>query len=362
MSYNPNTVPVVTREQVPLMPTRPSRARRWIRDGKATAFFKRGVFCVRLNVDPSALDVQPIALGIDPGSKKEGFTIKSAKHTFLNVQADAVTHVKDAIETRRNMRKVRRFRKTPCRPNRMNRARGGIPPSTKARWQWKLRIVHWLAKMFPIQAVVLEDISAGPKKGQRRWNASFGPLQVGKQWFQQQLHPLFDLRIKHGWETAELRTELGLRKSKAKMSETFSAHCVDSWVLANSWTGGHTQPDNTRLLCITPLRFHRRQLHKLQPAKGGTRKRYGSTLSHGFVRGSIIKHPKWGTCYVGGYQRGRISLHDLKTGKRLCRSAKPEEVKHVAYNTWRARHPPARGLLPALNDGASAPGVIQCIV
>ena len=47
-------VPVVDQYQQPLMPTTPSRACRWIASKKATPFWKRGVFCVRLNVEPSA--------------------------------------------------------------------------------------------------------------------------------------------------------------------------------------------------------------------------------------------------------------------------------------------------------------------
>ena len=43
-------VPVVDHQQHPLMPTTPARARRWIQNGKATPFWKQGVFCVRLNV------------------------------------------------------------------------------------------------------------------------------------------------------------------------------------------------------------------------------------------------------------------------------------------------------------------------
>ncbi|WP_414644361.1 RRXRR domain-containing protein [Allocoleopsis sp.] len=55
------------------MPTTPSRARRWIKSGKATPFWKKGVFCVRLNVEPSNTTRQLIAVGIDPGSKREAF-------------------------------------------------------------------------------------------------------------------------------------------------------------------------------------------------------------------------------------------------------------------------------------------------
>ncbi|MBE9166574.1 RRXRR domain-containing protein, partial [Pleurocapsales cyanobacterium LEGE 06147] len=42
-------VPVVDQNQVPLMPTTSARAKRWVKCGKATGFWKRGIFCVRLN-------------------------------------------------------------------------------------------------------------------------------------------------------------------------------------------------------------------------------------------------------------------------------------------------------------------------
>jgi len=208
---------------------------------------------------------QPVAVGIDPGSRKEGFTVKSEVRTFLNIQADAVTWVKDAVETRRNLRRSRRMRKTPCRQNRRNRARGGLAPSTRARWGAKLRIATWLSKLYPITGFVVEDVCAVTKKFQRKWNSSFSPLEVGKHWFYEQLAKIAQVETKEGWETKELRDALGLKKSTNKMAETFSAHCVDSWVLANGSTGGHTEPDNTRLMCLTPFRFHRRQLHVQNP-------------------------------------------------------------------------------------------------
>ena len=263
-------VPVVDRDQKPLMPTTPSRARRWIKSGKATPFWKKGVFCVRLNVEPSGRQTQPIAVGIDPGSKKEGWTVKSQAHTYLNIQADAVTWVKDHMEQRRQMRRIRRYRKTPCRQPRANRARGSIPPSTKARWQWKLRLASWLCKLFPISIFVVEDIKA-KTKGKRRWDVAFSPLEVGKQWFYQQLAKLGQVVTRSGWETKHLRDALGLKKTGKKTAEVFEAHCVDAWVLANSVVGGHLQPDNKRLLFVVPLRFHRRQLHRLQPSKQGKR-------------------------------------------------------------------------------------------
>ena len=329
-------VPVVDKNQKPLMPTTPSRARRWIAAGKATPFWKRGVFCVRLNRRPSLRKAQPIAVGIDPGSKREALTVKSAAHTFLNIQAHAVTWVKDAVETRRNMRRARRYRKTPCRANRRNRARGGLPPSTKARWQWKLRLCRWLAKMYPISRFVIEDVKA-VTKGQRRWDVSFSPLEVGKRWMYAELAKLAPVETRQGYETKELRDAAGLKKTHKKLAAVFSAHCVDSWVLANWWTGGHTKPDNTAMSLVRPLQFHRRQLHVMQPAKGGVRRSYGGTRSLGFKRGSLVKHTKHGLAYVGGYSASGISLHSLTGGAdggRLCRNAKTADLKFLTYATW----------------------------
>lgn len=339
-------VPVVDSNNRPLMPTTPSRARRWIKSGKATPFFRKGVFCVRLNVEPSNRNYQPVAVGIDPGSKREGFTVKSKSHTYLNVQTHAVDWVKDHLEVRRNMRRARRFRKTPCRQNRANRLvnKEKLPPSTKARWQWKLRICKWLNSLFPVSIFVVEDIKAKTSKGARKYNVMFSPLEVGKQWFYQQLQQIASLETREGFDTYKCRQELKLKKSKNKLSNNFDAHCVDSWVLANSVVTGHIKPDNTTLIEIVPLEFYRRQLHRLQHQPGHVRSRYGGTRSAGLKRGSIVKHPKYGFSYVGGWQesptkkepsRKTISLHDVKGGKRLTQNALPADCKFLSYNSWR---------------------------
>lgn len=344
-------VPVVDKYNKPLMPTKPSRSRRWIKSGKATPFWKRGIFCIRLNVEPSAQDTQPIACGIDPGSKKEALTVKSKTHTYLNLQADAVDWVKDAVETRRNMRRGRRFRKTPCRKPRPNRlrlhSRSGIPPSTKARWQWKLRLCLWLRKIFPITDWVVEDVKATTQSGKRRWNASFSPLEVGKQWFYAELSKLGQVHLLRGYQTKALRKRLGLKKIHNKLSESFFAHCVDSWVLAHSLVegvegkgngkNGKADTQKIKMLLVVPIRLHRRQLHALQPAKGSIRRSYGGTGSMGLKRGSYVKHPKYGICFVGGASKGRISLHSLARGLRLTQCAKPKECRFLTYASFRTR-------------------------
>jgi RRXRR protein len=331
-------VPVIDSNQRPLMPTTPARAERWIKSGKATPFFRKGIFCVRLNVEPSNRNLQPIAIGIDPGSKREGYTVKAQAHTFLNQQFHAVDWVKDAEEASTNARRARRNRKTPYRKNRQNRKRGGIPPSTKARWQFKIRVVKVYAAIFPISHIGIEDIKAATKKGCRKWNASFSPLEVGKQWCYSELRQIGDLTVFDGYnDTHTTRQELGLKKSKAKLSNGFDAHCVDSWVLAYLLVGGDSIPDNTLVMECKPIRLHRRQLHVFNPGESGYRRPYGGSMSQGLKRGGIVRHPKWGKCYVGGedLKKSRISLHCLSSGKRLTRGAKPSECKFLAFNSWR---------------------------
>jgi hypothetical protein len=110
-------VPVMDRDgKTPLMPTTPSRARRWIKSGGSHAVLQERGVCVRLNRAPSGQERQPIVATEDPGSKREEFTVKSKAHTYLNVHAEAVTWVKDAVKTRSEMRRGRRFRQLGWKP------------------------------------------------------------------------------------------------------------------------------------------------------------------------------------------------------------------------------------------------------
>jgi hypothetical protein len=150
-----------------------------------------------------------------------------------------------------------------------------------------------------------------------------------------ELLKLGKLRLKAGWQTAQLRAKWNLKKSSNKLAEKFEAHCVDSWVLANDSVAGHIQPDNTQVLFLTPLQFHRRQIHAFQFSKAGKRRLYGGTKSCGFKRGSLIRHKNYGLCYVGGTMKNKISVHDLRAGKRLSQRAEPTNCQFVAYNNWR---------------------------
>ena len=126
-----------------------------------------------------------------------------------------------------------------------------------------------------------------------------------------------------------------MQKTSKKLAEVWEAHCVDAWVLAYSTVGGKTMPDNRRLVCIAPLNWHHRQLHRFEPEKGGKRKPYGGTLSQGIKRGTLVKHPKWGKAYIGGTMEGKLSLHDAQTGKRLTQMARVADCQPIKLLRWR---------------------------
>ena len=323
-------VPVIDKNQNPLMPTKPSRARKWIRDKKATPFWKNGVFCVRLNIDPSDRYFQEIVVGVDPGSKKEGFTVKSEAHTYLNIQADAHRGVGKKVEKRAILRRGRRSRKCPNRKHKKHNLSNTerVPAGTRTRWDWKLRILQWLSKLYPVTHVCVEDIKARTIPSAKKWNTSFSPLEVGKQWFYTEIRKRWELRTLQGWETKEIRSLLGLKKSSKKLAATFDAHCVDSWCLAYRTVGGSDVPDNTDIFCISPIPIRRRELHRQNPQKGGKRPRYGGTvLGAGLIKNTLIKHVNHGLTRLAGINaKGLFSIYSLD-GKRLTTCAKRTDFR-----------------------------------
>jgi hypothetical protein len=199
-----------------------------------------------------------------------------------------------------------------------------------------LRLVTWLCQLFPVSVFVVEDIKA-KTKGKRRWDQFFSPLEVGKHWFYEELGKLAPVQTKQGYQTRDLREQLALKKTGKKLAQVWEAHCIDAWVLAYSAVGGSTSPDNTHLVCISPLTWHHRQLHRFEPERGGKRKPYGGTLSLGIKRGTLVKHPKWGKAYVGGTKDGKLSLHNPQTGKRLTQSAKVADCRLIKLLRWKTR-------------------------
>ncbi len=234
-------IPVVDTRGVQLMPCTPAKARLLFKSGLARPKRnKLGVFYVQLCYEQKP-DNQPLVAGVDPGSKFEGYSVVGTNDTVLHLMVEAPDHVKDAVETRRTMRRARRGRKwrRPQRiDKRLNRKRR-IPPSTRSRWEAKARVIAQLQKIMPLTAIVVEDVQAVTRKGKGgKWNGSFSPVQVGKEHLYRLLREMgLEVHLKEGWQTKARRRQYGLQKTKSKSKPSFESHALDAWVLAASLSG-----------------------------------------------------------------------------------------------------------------------------
>ena len=306
-------VPVVDSNRKPLMPTSPVRARKLIKSGEATPFFSNGVFCIRLNREPSDRKTQTVVVGVDPGSKREGYCVRSEKHDFLNVDADAKDYVGKKVQARRDLRKHRRKRKTPCRARRKHNSRGRmrrsrkdrIPTGVRSRWEEKLRVLDWLSKLYPTTHIIVEDIRAPSLKGQRLYNKIFNPLETGKNWFYDQIKKReWILSTIRGYDTSRIRHSLNLSKMRDKRKENFYSHCVDAWVLAWTVVGGK-HPQHENILRLIPLMKIRRQLHYVNYIKGGIRHVRGGTNKGSYKHGTLI-NAKGCLWYIQGIKKTKV--------------------------------------------------------
>jgi hypothetical protein len=162
-------------------------------------------------------------------------------------------------------------------------------------------------------------------------------VQVGKEHLYRLLREIgLVVHTRLGWQTKALREQYGLTKTKSKNKQSFDSHCVDAFVLAASVSGAR-HPTCTRLWYLVPARLHRRQLHRFQASKGGERKPYGGTRTLGLKRWTLVRHPKYGLCTVGGFDRNKqtISLHAYRSNKRLTQAARVKECRILTWVAWR---------------------------
>jgi hypothetical protein len=323
------------------MPTTPARARLLLKQGKAKPYWnKPGIFCIIPTYEVQPDNNQRLVVGLDPGSSFEGWSVVGTRETVANGMSEAPKHVKKAVETRRTMRRGRRHRKCWRRPARFNNRLSGrrfLPPSTFARWNARIRILDQFQKILPITDVVVEDVFVVAKKNCQRWNKNFSPLEAGKRWFYQAIRDrrLESTPARAGYETKELRDWFGMKKTKQKSKPVFATHAVDAWVMAADVSGAE-HPTEQGLYYWTPIRFFRRQLHRLQPAKsGGIQKPYGGTRSPGPTRGTLVRHVKHGLTYIGGSSKGKMTLPNAVTGGGVTQTTKVEDCTILTRIAWR---------------------------
>lgn len=152
---------VVDTDINPLDPIHPAQARQLLRNKKA-AIFRKFPFTLILKESCPDTPVQTLKVKIDPGAKTTGLAVVNETSGEV-VFAAEIEHrgfqIRDALTSRRQLRRTRRNRKTRYRqPRFLNRTKpeGWLPPSLTSRVENILTWVQRLTKFCPINSIAVE--------------------------------------------------------------------------------------------------------------------------------------------------------------------------------------------------------------
>lgn len=152
---------VIDQRKRPLDPVHPAQARQLLRSKKA-AIYRQFPFTLILKESRTGTPVLPLRLKIDPGAKVTGIALvndSSGEVVFVAELKHRGFAIRDALTSRRQLRRGRRARKTRYRqPRFLNRTRpeGWLAPSLQSRVD---NIETWVKKLrqfAPIEAISQE--------------------------------------------------------------------------------------------------------------------------------------------------------------------------------------------------------------
>ena len=232
-------MPVIYKDK-PLMPMKATRVKKFVELGKAKIKYDRKlkIHYVQLLVDPSGIDIQEMTLGLDPGSTFDGVSVVSEQCHHINIELiqrpkkgkNAVTNFKARQASNRRVRRSR-LKHRPIRFD--NRTSDKLAPTIKANVDFRKWLILKLTKLFPISKVVIEDVRFNHYKSTK--GKSFSHVEQGKTELYNFVKSLgLELELYDGFNTKKLRVNsFGTDpKCKAKDTKNFTAHCIDSFVLA----------------------------------------------------------------------------------------------------------------------------------
>ncbi len=298
-------VPVLAPDGEPLMPTVSSKARKWIKQGKAKIVQNdMGIFQIQLINEPSDRKKQPIVLLNDPGSRFTGVAVCSKKHILYGYNLELIADekknpfasIKYRMDKRRELRRSRRHRNCRRRPARFdNRTKTGkMAPSIRARKQLELKVIKELCDIYPITIIGLEDVSFNHYT--KKWGKNFSQVEIGKKWLYDQLKKIpgiKEVKLIKGYDTNIRRQQLKLEKGNKKEEREVIAHVNDCIAMGSIVLGlgidtktKLRQGINFDIICRP--KYSRRKLHneKVNPQdkrlteKGHRqRKRFGGTTT-----------------------------------------------------------------------------------
>ena len=148
---------VLNRHKEPLMPCKPSRARKLL-DNKKAKVVKTEPFTIQLLCWSTGYK-QPISLGVDAGSQMIGLSATTENKELYAANVELRNDITEKISTRRQNRRSRRYRKTRHRKARFNNRKkeeGWLAPSIRHKIDTHKKAIADVYEILPITNLFVE--------------------------------------------------------------------------------------------------------------------------------------------------------------------------------------------------------------
>ncbi|AKB74599.1 hypothetical protein MSLAZ_1338 [Methanosarcina lacustris Z-7289] len=144
---------VINQNKKPLMPCKPSKARKLLQAGKAKVV-RNTPFTIKLLFGSSGY-TQPVIAGMDTGSKVVGCAAIANGKVLYQSEIYLRENVSKKMEQRKMYRRTRRGRKTRYRPSRFanrgnSRREGRLAPSIKSKLEAHFREKRFVESLLPV--------------------------------------------------------------------------------------------------------------------------------------------------------------------------------------------------------------------
>jgi hypothetical protein len=283
---------VLDKQGKPLTPTTNAKARKMLEGGVAEPIWNKfSQMGIRMLVD-TRKETPKTALGVDFGTKFEGYAIAVGKENNLSVMWKLPDKKKivNKLEERRQLRRARRWRTCRRRECRFdNRARKDfLAPSQKVMVQSRMNVIAEFFKCYPIDAVALEDVKFNHRDN--RWGKNFSTIEIGKTQINRWIRQRAGLEMFTGYDTEACRNLYNYKKSSDKGAEVFNAHCSDALAIATDLYAQEHISQGKFIIADNTYRPVRRRLHDTQPAKGGIRAKYSTGNFKSIRKGTICNY------------------------------------------------------------------------
>lgn len=275
----------------PLTPTTKAKAKKLLKSRQAKPVWNKfRQFGIQMLVE-TRKEIPKTALGVDFGTKFEGYAVVVGKENNLSVMWKLPDKKKIVVklEEKKQLRKAKRFRncrRRECKSDNRNK-KGFIAPSQKVILQSRIKAMGAFFNCFPIDNVALEDVCFNHRDN--KWGKNFSTVEIGKTMINKWIRQRAGLQFFQGYETEDCRSRYGYKKSHDKNAEVFNAHCSDALAIATDiFIQEHIEQGKFVVVDDT-YRPVRRRLHDTQFSKGHIRYPYSSGSFKGVRKGTLCE-------------------------------------------------------------------------